>query len=88
MIMTNEVVGTAIHCPICKRFLVEAGEGTNIGINCEKCRKKYVIEIKGGMLHFSQVLTEQEGNSYPYVYVSTPKKHHGMQAKSKTRMAM
>ncbi len=84
----NEAVGTAIFCPVCKKFLVEAGEGTNIGITCEKCHNKYVIVIEDGMLHFSQVVTDMGKNRYPYVYVSTPKGKQKMLPKSKSQIAI
>ncbi len=86
--MINEVLGTGIHCPICKKFLVEAGEGTNIGITCEKCHKKYVIEIKDGMLSFSQVLQPSDGECYPYVCVRTQKPNKKIRQKSQTSIAI
>ncbi len=60
-----------IHCPVCGKHLIDAGNGSDIEMICEKCKSRIIIMIKDGSIVTMEDRRGKKGDRSPAVSVST-----------------
>lgn len=48
--MIERITKREIHCPVCGKCLLKAGDGSEIEIKCDKCGSDIIAVVRNGMI--------------------------------------